>query len=238
MKEIDLFKALKTLWNRKWWILAVSLGSALIAYLTTALFMTPIYRSSFTVFVNNRSESVTTQQITSTDTSAAQSLTQTYAALIRNQTFIQDAVHLSGVVDDDKKNPVTVSTRVYQGTQLIDVYVDMTSSENGKKVADAMAELAPEYIAGIIEGTSMKVVSRPVAIPGQQWPSKASNTMIGAVAGFLLISMILIISSLLDVRVRNITEVENQYGIPIMGSIPSFEAQEKNNRRHGTNGKR
>ena len=80
---IDLAKLFGMLWKNRMRVLAATLLGALIAFACTVLFIRPTYRASFVAFVNNRTTASSTDALSSGDTSAAQSLTYTYASILK-----------------------------------------------------------------------------------------------------------------------------------------------------------
>ena len=223
----DFQKIWRWLIKEKVKIIAASIITAFLFYFASMLLIKPVYRTEFTVFVNNKSPGLQTEQITNADTAAAQSLTQTYAAILKNR----DLINLAR--ENSKTDPAdvtysSVDTSIYNGTQLINVSVNTRSPENGYKFATAFAECAPEYIGKIIEGTSMTVVSAPVEQTVPFWPNHKKHAAIGFVIGFVLACMVVILKNLLKKQVESGEELVAAYNLPILGRIPFIEEVEKN----------
>ena len=79
--EIDLAVLLKIFWRKLWLILLVAIFCATTAGVITSVFIAPTYESGFTAFVNNKAESGNQTTVTNADTSAAESLANTYAEI-------------------------------------------------------------------------------------------------------------------------------------------------------------
>lgn len=56
-KEIDLMEVGRAVWNKKGFVLFLTLLGAILAFAVTVLAIRPTYRSSFTAYVNNHSTS-------------------------------------------------------------------------------------------------------------------------------------------------------------------------------------
>ena len=226
--EIDLGTLLLSLWQKKWTILAVSLICAILALLGTLTLIKPKYQSSFVAYVNNHSSQQSVDSLNSGDTTAAKSLAATYAAIMRSRSVLENAVELAGYGNDENyvydvlKNEV--STSVETDTQLVTLTVETTDPEVSYKLADAISQVAPEHVEEIVEGSSMKLVSSAVMPVSPSSPNVKKNTAIGFLLGLLLIAAIIIIRDLNDDRITGPDELEQRFGISIVGTIPNFSA--------------
>ena len=79
-------------------------------------------------------------------------------------------------------------------------------------------------VADIVEGSSMKIVVYPTLPTRPNYPSKRRNTALGMLLGAFLMIAYLAIRELLDTRVRSEQELEEKFGIPIIGTIPNFDS--------------
>ena len=223
-KEIDLFEIAGLLWSNLGRIILAGLAVGILALLITIVVIRPTYQSKFSVYVNNRNAGGTADTLGSSDVMASQSLAKTYAKIISSRPVVEDAMEKSKLnksYDYDKlQEHITTSTD--QDTQLVEVSVVMRSPEDAFSLADAIAQVAPDYVADVVEGSSMKVVAKPVLPTKQYKPSPKKNTAIGLIVGILLMAAYIIIQHLMDNRVKSDQELEERYGISIIGTIPNF----------------
>ena len=230
--QIDLGDVFRTIWANFGKILLVALAFAIITLAVTMFVIKPTYRSSFTAFVNNRtSSSENTQTLQSGDISAAQNLTYTYASIMKSRPVIEDALKKAGLDSKYEYKDISdeITTDIEQNTQLVTVYVLTGSAEESYNLAKAIAEIAPDYIASIVEGSSMKVVTSPVMATQQYSPSVTKNVAIGFIIGMLLMMIIVVVRSLMDTRVKDAAELEARFGFSIIGTIPNYEQAVKGN---------
>lgn len=222
--QIDLLQLFGVIWDHIVAIVVVTFIGALIAFALTFFFISPKYRSGFTAYVNNKSESTAraADSLSSGDTSAQQQLTRTYASIIISRPIIESALKDSGLsysYDDISRD---ITTSVETNTSLINLYVTLKNKEEAKKLADSIAKIAPDFVADIVEGSSMKIVSYPVVPEKKYSPSYTKATLIGAFAGFVLCAAYVIVRSLLDTTVKDEKALEDRYGISVIGTIPNF----------------
>ena len=92
--QIDLLQLLGVLWDHIVSLIIVTFVGALVAFCVTFFFISPKYRSGFTAYVNNKSESTAraADSLSSGDTSAQQQLTRTYASIIISRPIIESAL--------------------------------------------------------------------------------------------------------------------------------------------------
>ena len=230
--EINLGDVFRTIWANFGKILLVALIFAILTLAVTMFAIKPTYRSYFTAFVNNRtSSSESTQTLQSGDISAAQNLTYTYASIMKSRPVIEDALKKAELDSKYEYKDISdeITTDIEQNTQLVTVYVRTGSAEESYQLSKAIAEIAPDYIANIVEGSSMKVVTAPVMATQQYSPSVTKNVEIGFIIGMLLMMIIVVVRSLMDTRVKDAAELEARFGLYIIGTIPNYEQAAKGN---------
>ena len=224
-ERLDLAELAKLLWTNKWWVFLAAILGGIIALSITLFVIRPTYRSGFIAFVNNRTTSNTTEAWTSGDTSASQSLSYTYAEILRSRQVIETAAAQSGLTDlysyEDLRS--FVSTSIVNQTQLITVYVTMTDANQAYNFANAIVGIAPDYIASIVEGSSMKIATYPVIATRKHSPSNRRNVMIGVVLGAVIAIMLIFFRAMLDTRVKSEDDLKERFGLPIIGTIPNVE---------------
>ena len=225
--EIDLAVLLRIFWKKLWLILLVAIFCATTAGVITRVLIAPTYESGFTAFVNNKAESGTQTTVTNADTSAAESLANTYAEILRSRPMLESAAKLAKIDKSYKELNGMVSTHIQTNTQLVDVKVTAESPEEAYLLAKTMSEIAPDYLSDIVEGSSMKVVSKPVENTQKVGPSMSRNGMLGALLGALAVMICLVVAEITDTRIRSQGELEETYGYSVVGVIPSLDENYK-----------
>lgn len=224
--EIDLLEVARAIWKKRLFVLALTVLGGILAFAVTVIAIRPTYRSSFTAYVNNHSTSSDNdiQSLNNGDTAASQFLAQTYAVIMKSRPLVEDALKISKLTYEYEEVAGDITTDIQTNTQLVTLNVTMRSPQEAKKLADAIAKAAPSYISDIVEGSSMKVVSKPVLARQRYSPNLKKNTIIGALLGLLIALAIVTVQDLMDDRIRSADELEKRFGISILGTIPDFEA--------------
>lgn len=196
----DLFRALR---KGIWLILLAGIIGGLLANLGTRLFISPTYRTSFTAYVNNRTNLEGTTSVTSSDLSAAKSLANTYARILTSRSMINLAAEKAGMQDMENMLGNAVAVSVYPDTEILTVSVTMTDPDLATQFAEVLTEVAPEYISKIVEGSSMQIIDEPVRPTEKYAPNYRRNTGIGVIAGMALICVIILVLEVMDDRVKD-----------------------------------
>ena len=223
--EIDLAVIGRAILDRIWLVILTAIFTTTLAAVLTNLFIAPTYESGFTAFVNNKSETVSNQTtVTNADTSAAESLANTYAEILRSRPMLEATTTLSKQNYTYKEMNSMVRTKIQTNTQLVDVIVTADNPESAYYLAKTISEIAPDYLSRIVEGTSMKIVSKPVLNTAKVGPSVMKNSAIGGMLGLLLAIAVILIIEFMDNRIKDPQELENSFGYSVIGEIPFFEA--------------
>ena len=93
IKEINLSELAAALLKKAWLIVvcAVIIGGLTFAY--TANFITPMYRSSVKIYVNNRQNTSQNTGISSSDLATSQRLVATYINILSSDTVLQEVAN-------------------------------------------------------------------------------------------------------------------------------------------------
>lgn len=218
---IDLVPLLEAL-LRNWLVIAVvTVALAAAAFVGAKMLITPTYQSGFTAYVNNRVDSENQTALTNADLSASRYLTYTYAEIMDSRTVLEQAAEYAGLEDSYSRLSSMVTTEIVSDTEIIAVYVVHPDPAVAKSFADAIAEVATEQVAAIVDGSSMRIIDHPVLPKGIYSPSYTRIAIIGALLGFLLSAGIIILRTVLDDRVKDEESLETRFGIPILGTIPN-----------------
>lgn len=218
--EIDLLAILGNVWKKKYIIILACIVGALGMYLRAEFLLTPTYTASVTMYANNSTTSEGSDKVSASDLSTSIKLVKACGAIIKSDPVLEQ-------VKIDLGYPPINSVAVYSvdETQVFKVDVTSTDQEKAVLVANTIAEVAPEKIAGIIEGCSVRLISE-AKWAWKNWPVKRSETMKGAVLGFAVSLLVVCVIALLDTRIKKEDDLE-RWDYPILGIIPSFTSAQK-----------
>lgn len=223
--EIDLLKLAEVLMHRAGIIIVATLLVAAIAFGITFYFITPVYTSSALMYVNNSSFSVgsTSFSISSAELTAAKSLVDTYVVILKSRTTLEDIIRRDGLAYTYEELYGMVDASAVNSTEIFEVNVTSESPAEAERIANTIAEVLPEKISSIVEGSDVRIVDYAV-IPSQRTsPSYTMNTVIGALVGFVFSAAIIIMQYLFDESIRSEDYLTQTYpNIPLLAVVPDM----------------
>lgn len=204
-------------------ILAVAVVLGIGSYVYSRFFITPIYRTSFSIYVNNRSEiNQKADSLTNQDVYASKSLANTYANILTTRKVLVTAAKEIGEDFSYKQLTDMVSTQVMNDTEIITVYVKSESPELCQKLAQSIIDVASVEISSMIEGSSMSVIDDPYLPVNIYYPSPIKNAVMFFIIGAIVTLIIIIITAFFDNRIKREDEVEERFGISKLGVVPNI----------------
>ena len=227
-EEVDVFGLIIILLKKAWLIVLIALLVSASFVAGTKFLITPTYRSSFTAYVNNKSQFNNSQDsLTMSDISAAEQLVRAYSKTIESRAVLSAAAAAIRLNDSYDDIAAKISTEVENETFIITVYVVDTSPEAAYALAQSIANVAPNIIADIIEGSSMNIIDMPQKPNSIYKPSYIKNGVIGFLLGALGAVAYIVIKTMTDDKVKNESELESRFSIPVVGVIPDMLATPK-----------
>ena len=208
--------------KRFWWLpvtLAIILGIAVHGVMTMTF--TPVYKAqcSFTVKVVNKS---TTGEINSLygfyyDKDLADQLEKTFTYVLTSD-FLNDEVELLLGEDFEQGN---VESECIEGSNMFTLSVTGDTPESAMALLNAIMEVYPDaarYIVGEMQVDMVEEATVPEKPDNE--PDLKMNLLIGALGGFVLGSLILIVPVWNMRTVLHPEELEGQLNMPCLGLVP------------------
>lgn len=222
--EIDLLKLAKGLWRRAWLIALVTLVFAVGSLGFTALFVTPLYKAEALMYVNSSDISVggTKVSISQGELAAAQSLIKTYAVILGTRTTLNEVIQQAQVDLTYEELKEMVVAESVNNTEVFSITVTSPSPSQAELLANTIAQILPEKISSIVEGTSARIVDYAVVPAKKDSPSLTKNTLVGGLVGFLLICGVIVAAELMDDKIHDSDYLTQTYGIPVLAVIPDL----------------
>ena len=113
-------------------------------------------------------------------------------------------------------------------TEIFEVFVTHPDPVVAAQIANIVAEVAPEKIGEIVEGSSTKIIDYAKIPESRHTPSYKKNILVGAMLGMVLALGWLTLGYLLDVRIRDDEDLTEYFEQPLLGQIPAFVVKETN----------
>jgi capsular polysaccharide biosynthesis protein len=221
--EIDLKRVLLVLWSRAWIILlaAVLAGSLALGY--AWFFIAPTYSASVQIYVNNNygdAEGISSAQLT-----AAQDLAYTYMVILESRKVLDDVAKQTDLGYTTGQIKSMIKSEALNGTEVFQVTVTNTNYKHAAAIANGIAEVLPDKISAVVDGSSVRVVDYAVENPNPVGPNYNRYIMLGTLVGFVLCALIVIIADLADTTIKSEDYLVYVHGnLPLLAVIPTAQS--------------
>ena len=230
--EINLQELFYVLWNNALVIILAAVLCATIAFAYTKFFVTPMYKSTTSIYVLNKQNQST---LTSSDLSASTQLTYDYSRLIKSRAVAEEVIkrlHLDVSADTLIKR---ISTSTPNNSRIINISVLDEDPATAKKIADSVRNEAAIKIQVVTACDAVNMVDEANLPSKKSSPSYSKNVLIGGAFGGALAVGIIVLKYILDDTIKTAEDVEKYLGLSTLGSIP---AKERSTRKKKSNTKK
>lgn len=153
----------------------------------------------------------------STDLSASQLVANDITSLLKSgrvQKQVMDQVGLKSLSDYEISVESTTTSRI------IEVSVSGTDPEQAAAIANAMAENTAEVSSEVMGVDAVNIVDPAVAPTSPSGPSRMLYIAVAAMGGLFLAVAIVVVSDMMNTRIRSAEDVEELIDVPVIGRIP------------------
>lgn len=216
--EMTRFMALIRRW---WWLLVLGLAIGGGTSYALSQAMTPIYRASSTLLVN---QTQTPGTIAYNDILTSERLTKTYSELIQQRPVLEDVISDLGLPYTATELEGMVDVDVISDTQLIRVSAESSDPELARQIADSTASV---FIVQNSENQfsrpgSVSVVESATTPTSPVSPRIPLNTALGVIAGLMVAAGIALLLEYLDDTVKSPDDLTASAGLVALGAVARF----------------
>lgn len=226
-KEIK--RLIKLLSRKIWLIVLAGILGGMIAGAYTNFYITPLYKSSAMLYVNNSSISVgdTSFDITSGDISAAKELVDSYIVILKTRETLNDVIDYAEIDRSYSEVKRMISASAVNSTEIFEVVVTSPDPKEAETIANAIAYILPKRISKIIDGTSAVVVDSAVIAKNPSSPNMKENISLGIMVSVLLVMGIILLRDFFDITIRSEEDIIRSCKQPILAMIPDMDTKVK-----------
>lgn len=225
-REVDVIAAARALWKKKWIVISIGLVAAILSLALTILFVKPLYSSSITLYANNSNSTNVNTSISAQDISASMKLVSTYAAIIMSDPVLDQVVEMNGLNISGQTLQRYIDIASVNNTEVFKITVTYSSPQMAAHIANSIAQIAPEKIAQVVDGCSVKIVSNAKVPTVRSSPNNVNAILTGMGWGMLISSLAILVAFFLDTRIKNREDLA-RWEYPVLGTIPAFSEAQK-----------
>ena len=214
----EILEVLKKRWKM---ILIITLLATLVSGLVSFFLISPKYEASTKLFIGK--EAGAEKGYDQSEIAMYQKLMKTYSEAIKTRDLVGRAIKSanSNLTEDEVFEKLTVVT--VADTQILQIKINDKNPNMAATMVQAITNefvttskvLVPNGNIKVIE--SVKVPETPVS------PNKKMNIAIASLLGLMVSVGISFLLEFLDNTYKNREQLENELGIPVIGTIPNTE---------------
>lgn len=225
-REISLKELFTCILEKISVIILTTIIFGVAAFSITKYAITPKYDATIRLYVNNRTEATNT--LTTSDVAAAKSLVNTYITIIESNSVLDD---ISKRLDSEyTPNQIKkmMSAKAINGTEVFEVTITDPSPENSADIANLIADIAPDKISEIVNGSSVKIIDRAKVPTEPVSPIMSKNIAISCLLGLLISSFIIVLLNMFDTTIYSEDDIKDFCTLPILGIFSDFNQVSQN----------
>ncbi|MGI6634769.1 MAG: YveK family protein [Christensenellales bacterium] len=212
----DLLELMNFFLTNLRWIIAAILLSAIGAFVFTRYYVTPVYRSTGSIYVVSPKDSV----VNLTDFQIGNYLASDYVKVVYTWEVLQQT-RQNLKLDysyEELRNMVSVTNPA--NTRILEISIVSTIPEETALIANELMNVVSDYVVNVMETEKPNILSE-ARIPAQRFsPSFTQNTMKGAFMGGFFSVLILFVIFILDDKVKTSDDALKYAGLYTLAIIP------------------
>lgn len=225
--EITFKDILRIIKKNLVFIIVVSVLSGLISLFITMMFVPKTYTTSVKLYVNIDRVGKTSMEDLQ-NVNYAQKMVATYIQLLDTNSFYTSvAENLNNDYSAAKLKNMVSFTEV-EDTEVFKATVNYTSPTEVKRIANAVADVAPVTIQELLSNNAqLKIVDEAQTPNAPSSPNVSRNVIIAFAAALVLTLLISFLRDYFDVKIKYDEDMTVICGMPVLAAVPEFKTQEK-----------
>ena len=235
-REIDLLDLLAFLLQKVWFIAGASILVALIMYIYSSYFVTPMYKSSTRIVVlnNNTDEEAPSYQ----DLQISTILTNDYPEIVTSRSVLETVIDNLDLNMTYGQLSGSISVTQADNSRILNISCSNADPEMAKTIVDEVRIVAAQRIKDVFNLESVNTVDEGDLPKSPYSPSITKNTLLGFIAGFAIAVIVFVIMYLLNDTIKNAEDVEKYLGLSTLGLIPIVDQDKVVNKKGKAQAKR
>ncbi|MCH1982960.1 Wzz/FepE/Etk N-terminal domain-containing protein [Ruminococcus sp. OA3] len=218
--EIDLGSLIRALLQKWWMFVAGGVIAGLIAIIVTLVLLTPQYESKSMLYILSKTTSVTSFA----DLQLSSGLTADFEVIATSMPVIDGAIEKiqeeDGITLTRKEIQEMISVSNTSDTRILVITAQDADPTRACIVANAVASETADQMAYIMKSDPPTTVEEAEVSVEPISPSVTKNTVIGILAGILLVGLYLVIQFIRNDNIKTQEDVEKYLGLSTLAVIP------------------
>ena len=223
--KIDIVKILMAIVKKWYLILIVGVLSATIGFCYATYFITPLYRARSTMLIDLRNS--VHENITSEQLNIADKYSSTIAYIMKTSAVMEPIVEKLGLKESAAALGSKIKVSVIEESQLLSTSIDYYDRDLALKILKEFDNCAPEFINQKITSGYIIEIEQPTVSSAPVSPNVNRYAMTGFLSGAGLVMLIIAVITILDNKVKSISELQETVELPVLSIIPISQVKGK-----------
>lgn len=216
--EIDLSELFKLFKKNIKLIIILALVGIVIAVSLTTFFIDKKYASQGSILLKAE---VVDGSIDSSQLSANNMMVNNYIELLQGNAIQNQVASNLNITGDEVNKALTVTNTAE--TQIIEISATTTNPELSKNIVEETITVFTTLVQEKLNVTNLTIVDQPEINANPVSPSMTKNILIGGIIGIVISLAYILLTYLLDTKIKSGEQAEQILGVPLLGTIPYFE---------------
>lgn len=223
MEEIDLKDLFNMFWGRKAQIILIILIFITIGIIYTIGFTTPKYDSSTTLVLASSGDTNTNTAMIATEITVNSKLVSTYSELIKSKNVLREVSDNLGIEINEEILKNNVSVRAVKNTELIEIIVEHENATYAMQIANEIAKVFTQKVKEIYNIDNVQVVDEAEIESEPSNINHMKDVVVFSMIGIVVAIAFVLIASMLDTTVKTAEDIETNFNVLVLASIPVIE---------------
>ena len=184
-------------------------------------FMANTYTASTSMYVLAKQTSANSDNAANySNLNASQMLANDVSTLLKSDRIAADTVknlHLDSLKGYSTKVTSETTSRV------ITLSVTGSDPDTSAAIANEMASNVSKVAQQVMDVQSVNVIDQAVSPSSPSGPNRSMYIAVALLAGLFIAIAIVVVSDMLNTKVRNADEIEDLLGLPVIGRMPALK---------------
>ncbi|NLE13473.1 MAG: hypothetical protein GX628_07330 [Clostridiales bacterium] len=228
-RNIKILTAVKLILRFWWFLLIAGVITFVGTYYLTEHSKTLMYTSYGTMFIRNREVETISSTGYSYDPNASRTLLTTYMKVLKSKRVLND---ISESLDN--KYPASYISSVLGlgsagSTEIMELVVRTSDPNRSAEILNAVMDVAPGALTEIVKVGVAEVIdyAEPASYPDN--PKSFNTSIRNALIAMIAVGVFIIFVYLVDGRVKGTEDIKENYSVPVLGEIPTFNLKSGDN---------
>lgn len=220
MEEINLKDLFNYFWSKIIIIILVTLLAVLGGCMYSLYLQKPMYKSSTTIVLTRANDEVENGGITQNDILLNQKLVSTYREIIKSRRILNQVINNLNLNMDYATLGQEISVTNEKDTELIRISVSDSDPKQAKVIANEIARVFNNEIIEIYSIKNISVIDYAEEATNPYNVNVIKQIVLAGLCGLVLSFGIVFMMFYFDTTIKNVEEVEDKLGLPLLGAVP------------------